>query len=58
MTWKEFVAKVNAELAERGISEDSEIEWINWSRTAFGGEQVPDVYINVLDQGRLGIGED
>lgn len=68
MTWKEFVAKVEKQMQENGVSQETRLLWVSWDETAFGGP-VPDVYVNVLtkDDGEyelkdgeagLGIGED
>lgn len=57
MTWDEFVNTVETQLDSIGLPTTTEVAWINWDKDDFGGQFIPDVYVNDLPEG-LGIGED
>lgn len=60
MTWEEFVDKVDAQLKDREIPRSVAIEAIEWRRDFFGGDSIPDIYVNDPDPAtdRIVIGED
>lgn len=60
LTWRAFVQKVEACMAEHGMNPDTPISWIDWHATAFGSF-TPSVYVNDLVVDGvvvMGIGED
>ena len=58
MTWAEFVARVDEQLQALALDRQVvDLASIAWDADSFGGS-VPDVYVQVTEEGGLQIGED